>query len=81
MEAIISKVLKKEPNFEFIGKEQQVLQILLAPQQKIITRSSNALYFSTNIKPSSQATTQNQFTNFLTLLGFSFKLSLSFMNF
>ena len=72
MESIISKVLKKEPNFEFIGKEQQVLQVLLAPQQKIITRPSNVLYFSNNIKSTSQTSPPNNFTNFLSILGFSF---------
>lgn len=73
MEEIISKILKKEPNFEFIGREQQVLQILLGPQHKIITRPSNILYFSSNIKPLAQKSQNKHFlTSFLTMIGFYF---------
>lgn len=68
MEEIISKILKKEPNFEFIGKEQQVLQILLSPGHKIMTRPSTVVYFSNNIKPSSLAI-QNQGANFFSIIG------------
>ena len=70
MEEIISKILKKEPNFEFIDREHQVLQVLLSPQQKIITRPSNVIYFSNNIRPYSQNPPSNYLTNFLTILGF-----------
>lgn len=74
MEEIISKILKKEPNFEFIGKEHQVLQILLAPSQKIITRPSTVVYFSNNIKPSSNSTpSPNTVASFFSVVGLYFK--------
>lgn len=53
MEDIFGKVFAKESNFEILGKEQQILQILLAPQQKIMTRASSILYMSSNIKTKS----------------------------
>ncbi len=53
MEDIFGKLFAKESNFEILGKEQQILQILLAPQQKIITRESSILYMSSNLKTKS----------------------------
>lgn len=49
MEDIFAKLIRKEPNFEIIGKDQQILQVLLIPQQSIFTRGNSILYLSTNL--------------------------------
>ena len=57
MEDIFGKILKKDPNFEFIGKEQQILQLILSPQGSIFTRASNILYMSSNLNQNSNLAT------------------------
>jgi uncharacterized protein (AIM24 family) len=43
-------MIEEEPKFEIIGKNNQLVQVLLPPGDKIETAPSSVLYSSSNIK-------------------------------
>ena len=40
----------KEIKFEIIGKDHQILQIVLMPNEKVVTTNGSILYYSPNLK-------------------------------
>ena len=50
MKKIIEQNLPNEINFEIIGNEKPILQIILLPGQSIMTRANNTIYSSDNIQ-------------------------------
>eukprot|EP01016_Furgasonia_blochmanni_P033671 TRINITY_DN3542_c0_g1_i2.p1 TRINITY_DN3542_c0_g1~~TRINITY_DN3542_c0_g1_i2.p1 ORF type:complete len:196 (+),score=19.02 TRINITY_DN3542_c0_g1_i2:199-786(+) len=50
METALDSIFQKGLNFDIIGKSKPVLQIVLLPNQRIITRSTSLMYCSENVK-------------------------------
>lgn len=61
MENLINEKNYEEPLYELIGNEQQTLQLILMPNQKIFTRKAHVLYMSDTVNMKEQYSSREKF--------------------